>query len=297
MSDILSKMPKKLSDHLIKLAEQCGLYKNKKDFDRFINSWLTKKAIFDKTVEKNGLKIVDSVKKSFSSGIIILTYSGSFLTLAPLNNQVREITYTNLGFRNAIPSDIYDENGNLLRDVKNNEIINLKCGPIKATSPVVSIALYAENKFSNDEIKNFLNQLGKKIGNFFYTQNKKLFKKSDEKGKHKIDDYFDKWIILEWFRIGGWEEYVYIIRSKFLFHELFDAFFEKILKKINSKAKIDNIFTTLINTRFPSFIDVYKWLESEKKDFDIGLMKALEEIPEREDFKVFLDKYFKNIDT
>jgi hypothetical protein len=76
-----------------------------------------------------------------------------------------------------------------------------------------------------------------------------------------------------------------------LWLELFTKVYKALSKKTKNSEQRDNDFLEFTNNKFAKFVDDYKWYESEKKNFDIGLMKALEELPEYQAYTEFADKY------
>jgi hypothetical protein len=82
------------------------------------------------------------------------------------------------------------------------------------------------------------------------------------------------------------EKHIFMARAKLLWLELFSGVYKALSKKIKGAQQRDAAFLDFTNARFAQFIDEYKWYESEKKNFDIGLMKALEELPE---YKPYLE--------
>ena len=119
-----------------------------------------------------------------------------------------------------------------------------------------------------------------------------IYKKEyDSDDIKKREDLFKRWIILEWFKIGGLQEQIFLARAKLLWVELFSDLYKK-LNNLSGK-ELDNAIVEFSNNIFSKFIDDYKWYESEKKQFDIGLMKALEELPADEEYKTYLEDYTK----
>jgi hypothetical protein len=291
-------MPEELANHLRALARVNELDQDEKNFKHFLKAWLSKKAHFDKDVEKQGLTLVQQASKDTPQGMLILTYSGSFLTVSPLNeNAKREIVYISLDFRKDAPHKIADEQGELQTDPSEGEVLKLKCGKVKSTSPVLSIALipqevsHAQNKISRQNLEQSISNNFLKVNQDLKVSQGSTVKAVPEHPLKERDDLFEEWKVLEWFRIGGWQEDVFIMRARILWHELFDEVYVQLLEKTANQSEAEQVFKNLYNGRFLKFIDDYKWIESEKRDFDIGLMRALEDIPPRGDYKELLKNY------
>jgi len=292
MPDKLKKMPEELSTHITDIMKINDFDKDNSSKQLFIDSWLKKKALFDKIVEHHGFHIVPCLDKGFKEGIIAITYSGSLITLTPEDEAGnRELVYNSIGLRKDIVEKTVVKKAVISLPLEIHKSLAFEKGKIKKTSPILSIAV--EEKANHDRIgiKKRFRMIGERISKTLLTVNKALFSKNTQPSAlEERMDLFKQWTILSWFLIGGWEEEVFFIRAKLLWLELFSKSYNEISDKLKVQEKIDQVLLLLSNTHFPKYIDVYKWIESEKKSFDIGLMKALEQIPNRPDYKDFLEE-------
>jgi hypothetical protein len=291
VEDILSKMPEALARHITLLMRDCGFDTNDEARKKFIRNWLKKKAFFDKIIEHQGFHLVDRIDPEFRDGVIILTYSGSILTLSPETDEgTREIVYNSIEMRKDVATKTEDRASKILYPIELHKPLLTSAGTIKKTSSVLSMAIEEVPGSEADGIGKRLRIIGERISRTLLLVNKELFSKHSEASDlDDRDDLFDKWIILTWFRIGGWEEAVFYARARMLWIELFSRSYNRLAEKIKHVATRDDAFLSLSNGYFTKFIDDYKWFESEKKNFDIGLMKALEEIPGRKDYDTFME--------
>ena len=107
--------------------------------------------------------------------------------------------------------------------------------------------------------------------------NNKKNNKNNEKGRkdkfEEREDLFENWIIKSWFVSG-----IQWASLKRIFLELFMSLYDDLSEKFKPKKR-DELFINFINVVFPTVLDVYKWHESERVNNDIGLSKAIEDIP------------------
>jgi hypothetical protein len=290
MDDILSKMPAALSKHIESLMSLGGFEGDPATKKKFVRYWLRKKAFFDKIIEHQGFKLVERIEPGFREGIIILTYSGSLLTLSPETaDGKRELVYNSIELRKDVVPKTEDKAAEIVFPIVLHKSLEARAGKIRKTSPVLSIAIEADPGTGKDGIGKKIRIIGERISRALLLVNKELFSKHTVESEiENRDDLFEKWIILTWFRIGGWEEAVFYERARMLWLELFTKSFNQLEKNIKDKPLLEERFLGLANDYFTKFVDDYKWFESEKKNFDIGLMKALEEIPGRPDYESFL---------
>jgi hypothetical protein len=294
MASILEKLPGTLASYLNDLMTEEGF--TREDKRRvFVKNWIKKRALFDKIVEHNGFVLADKVGQGSKNGIIIITYSGSLLTISGEKpDKTRDLLYESIKLRRGNYPKTEETSITIDFPVELNKPVIVNGGKLVKTSPVFSMALDKESGGTHDTAKRF-QLIGEKISNAFKSINNAIFSKSDNTILENRDDLFNKWIILSWFRIGGFKEEIFIARANILWIELFDRVYRELVTNIKQKDKQDEAFLDMSNQRFTRYCDVYKWLESEKKDFDIGLMKALEEIPLRDDYHTFVAKELEQL--
>jgi hypothetical protein len=279
MDDLLQKMPEALGNHLKSLMKVCG-------FDT--DHGARKK--FDKIVDHQGFHAMARIEPGFKEGIVILTYSGSLLTLSPENEDgTREIVYNSIDMRKDVVQKTTENRAQVEFPLELHKPLLANEGKIKKTSPVLGMAVEDNPDLLREGAGKKLRTIGERISRTLILVNQELFSRhSVQSDLEERDDLFDKWVILAWFRIGGWEEAVFYERARMLWFELFSKTYNDLSSAIREKALRDERFTRLVNGEFPDYIDVYKWIESEKINMDLGLMKALEQIPGRKDYGEFL---------
>ena len=100
-------------------------------------------------------------------------------------------------------------------------------------------------------------------------------------GKKKLEkrvDLYRNWIILQWLNVEpeNGEENEKLLK---VWLELFMALYGDLSERVKDDKDRDNLFLHFTNDIFPPAIDQYKWYESERLGYDIGLWRALERTP------------------
>jgi len=290
-------IPKNVIKHLEGLIVETGLPQNDESMKTLIDAWLTKRALFNKMTEHDNFKRVETMKKDNKNGCIAITYSGSIIAIGPLVDKKREVNYTSIAMRADVPQSMSALDGILADDITCNKNIVFKEGSIKKTSPIMDLAISLEKESEKKQLES-IKKANQKLKNGFVKVNKEALKKDTKKDILKNrNDLFKKWIIIKWFMAGGLEKHIFLARAKLLWLELFTGVYESISKKKNTKTEKDVVFLEFTNEKFAKFVDDYKWYESEKKDFDIGLMKALEELPEYHEYSSFVETSVEKFKT
>lgn len=284
---VFDSLPIEVVYHLKNLIKNTGLPDDPKSFNRFMESWLIKRVQFDKIVEQGNYRKEKIFNTDDKNSCIAMTLSGSLVTLGPLTNGTRTATYTSIGMRTDVPMVKIKDKSVLGENIEINKAIVFEEGPVKSTSTIIDMAVMPLNPNNKNQAKELSDSNNLLIKKFLSINRDFLSDKHKESDLINRNDLFDKWIILTWFRIGGMDEFIFYARAKLLWLELFLKFYDHLSSKGFSPEKRDELFLELTNVTFGHYIDVYKWLESEKKDFDIGLLSALEDIPELESYIQF----------
>jgi hypothetical protein len=293
--DLKKHIPQKVSTHLKGLIKESKLPDSEQTMKNLSEAWLLKKALFYKMVEHENFKKVDSMHKDNKNGCIAITMSGSLIAVGPLVNNKRDIKYTSIGMRIDVPESLHVKAGQLAEDIVCEKSIHFKKGPLEKTSPIMDLAVALENVSEQEQIVS-LNKVNKGLQDNFIKVNKDALEQESKKDIIKNrNDLFQKWIIIQWFILGGMEKHIFMARAKILWLELFTKVYKALTKKIKNPEQRDNDFLDFTNKKFAKFVDDYKWYESEKKDFDIGLMKALEELPEYQAYMDFADNFSNSV--
>jgi hypothetical protein len=291
--DLKKDIPPNVREHLEGLIKDSNLPASEKTMKNLSEAWLLKRAIFHKMAEHEGLQKAETMPKDNKNGCIAITMSGSIVAIGPLVNDKREITYTSIGMRLDVPEALYVKAGQLAGDIVCGKPAVFKQGPLEKTSLIMDIAMSPEN-VGQKEQSAVLQKVDKKLKTDFIQVNKEALEVESKKDILKIrNDLFQKWIIIQWFIYGGMEKHIFMARAKILWLELFTKVYNVLSKKIKNSGQRDNVFLDFTNKKFAKFIDDYKWFESEHKNFDIGLMKALEELPEYRAYLDFTDNFSK----
>jgi hypothetical protein len=295
--DLLKNISGKTLAQLKGILKESALPQNENSLKRIIESWLIKRAMFNKIIEHGNFRPVKKYYKDNKNACIAITLSGSILAIGPIIQGFRKITYISLNMRTDVPNVINTENSVISEDIEVDKILNFTQGPIKKTSEIVDIGVAQDEDDPEKQVKKII-EINKLLLDNFIQINQSTFKSNYfDNELNGRNDLFKKWIIIEWFVLGGMDRHVFLARAKILWIELFT----KLYKELSSSKKLsvnkDNFMIEFSNIKFAKFIDDYKWYESEKKNFDIGLMKALEEIPGYMNYWDYQNNYISELNS
>ena len=294
MDDLKKTIPQNVITQLEALLLNSNLPENENQLSKITESWLLKQALFNKITEHGNFEKTDFFKKDARGGCIAITLSGSILSIGPNVGGFRKVIYTSIDTRKDVPKIIEEDKALLANDIEIGKIATFSSGEIKSTSEIYNLSLPKTEGEEEEEINKII-EINKLLLKNFQVDKYTFKANYYDNDLSAKNDLFKKWIIIDWFLIGGFEKHIFMARIKILWLELFSRLFQEMAKNKKAMGKMEEIFIEFTNIRFAKFIDDYKWYESEKKNFDIGLLKALEEIPAYKNYWDYLDKYVNEI--
>ena len=126
MNENISKdIPNNVVNHLKKIQSHSNLAKDNDILRKLVESWLSKRALFDRVVEHKGLVKTAVFLKDNKNGCIAITMSGSLVAIGPMIEGYRKINYLNIGIRTDIAEKITSEKSILKHDIKIDKPANL----------------------------------------------------------------------------------------------------------------------------------------------------------------------------
>jgi hypothetical protein len=166
-------LPGSIIRHLHNAAEAFGLEADEDTIARLGAGWLEKRDAFDNMIIEKGMDDIGFFSRNDERGALILTYSGSLVSVGPLDGDDRKITYTSIGFRTDVPPSLHREGCILSSDGKVDTCLSFQKGPIKQTSRIFRIAVCPES-LSAVEQSELLSSTSSVIAESFLGMNRDL---------------------------------------------------------------------------------------------------------------------------
>ena len=176
MSEYYSCISEKVQNHLKQLSGSVKLLSGEEDaLEVLAKAWLEKERLFDEQLAKNELEEVDALETEEERGALILTYSGSLLSLGPdsKDGSGRRVEYNSVGFRTDVPESLEQDDAALSADVVVDEPVEFKNGPLKKSSPVYKVALVKES-LDEEEAEQLLSDMTQMLTDEFVEINKTI---------------------------------------------------------------------------------------------------------------------------
>ena len=141
MSEHLDLIPVGIQGHIRQITKTSGLPDTEDSVDMIAQGWLEKKERFEKLLARMNMEAVDLLEKTDPRGCLAMTYSGSLINIGPLREGGRTVQYASIGLRQDVPEVATQEGSELGADVVEGAPVTFTQGPIKSSSPVLTIAV------------------------------------------------------------------------------------------------------------------------------------------------------------
>ncbi len=151
MGEYLDQVPETVKDHLVRLVKTAGLPDDEESVERISQAWLEKKETFERRIAQFNMEETDEFEKDDENAVLMMTYSGSILSIGPVMDGVRNVEYSSIGIRKDVPESAVDETSTLARDIEIDDEVVFEKGPIRKSSPIYKIALFTEELDSEEQ--------------------------------------------------------------------------------------------------------------------------------------------------
>lgn len=139
------QIPNKVKPHLINITETSGLKSSDESVELIAKNWIHKDSLFTDQIKAVGMKFISSFDITDSRGFILLTYSGSLISVSPKINNFRDLEYASIKLRHDVPDILNAEKVKLLNNIHVDMGAEFDGAPVKQTSALFKIAVCDED--------------------------------------------------------------------------------------------------------------------------------------------------------
>lgn len=151
MGEQYQAVAEQVRDHLQSLVKTAGLEEGDESLEILAEGWLEKQSAFHEQTKANEMEETDVLELEDGRGALVMTYSGSLLTIGPETDEGRTVEYASIGLRHDVPEFVRKEGSVLAGDVTKDAPVEFETGPIQKSSAVYAIAVAKEDLNSEDE--------------------------------------------------------------------------------------------------------------------------------------------------
>jgi len=142
MGEYLEELPQPVREHLRLLVEPAGLAGVDDAVELLAKGWLEKRLAFEHHTADRGMGTVEFFGRDDAKGALVMTHSGSIVSIGPVLHGERDVAYASIGVRRDVPQMSTKQDCALAADVVLGESVVFDDGPVRSTSPVYEIAVF-----------------------------------------------------------------------------------------------------------------------------------------------------------
>jgi nucleoid DNA-binding protein len=141
MSNEFQELSDTVRAHLKKITRSSGLPDTEESLRRMAAVWLEKKRMFEGQIGALDMVEVQSFAKDDPRGALLLSYSGSLISLGTLAGGGRLVEYASISLRADVPDLVITEGGGLAADIQVDGEASFTSGKVRSTSSLLKIAV------------------------------------------------------------------------------------------------------------------------------------------------------------
>jgi len=151
MENYFANVSEEVQNHLKQLTGSINIPEEEDALEILAKGWLEKEKLFMSKIQEENLEEANSYSADEPRGGLIMTFSGSLLTIGPLSEDGRNVEYSSIGLRTDVPEKAVKNGSILEKDITIGEPVIFSVGPIKKSSPVYKIAIVSEEMKPEEE--------------------------------------------------------------------------------------------------------------------------------------------------
>ena len=146
MEEYFAKVSEEVQNHLKQLVGSVNLPEGEDALEILAKAWLEKEESFMAQIDERNLEEADEFAVEEPRGGLIMTYSGSLLTIGPIGDDGRKVEYASVGLRTDVPESAEKEGSVISSNILVGGQVDFLIGPIKKFADNYSMTLEQAKK-------------------------------------------------------------------------------------------------------------------------------------------------------
>lgn len=139
--NVFASLPGEIQGQISLLLEDSGLGKDGTVAEKYARVWKKKFELFTAQIANVGMEIITKMSADDGRGVILLTYSGSLVSIGPEREGKRWLEYASIKFRTDVPDFVRGQDVSLSSDITQDSVAEFEGSPLKKSSQVYRIAV------------------------------------------------------------------------------------------------------------------------------------------------------------
>lgn len=144
-------LPEAIRKQLLSLIQDTGLPGNEETRDRLAVIWEEKYRLFTGQIGSLGMELVPELGRDDPRGAVLLTYSGSLISLGPVRGKSRWLEYASIKLRTDVPELVRGDKASLSGPIRLDQAAVFEGCPVKRSSALFRIAVCPEGLSADDQ--------------------------------------------------------------------------------------------------------------------------------------------------
>jgi len=152
----IDNLPEEIREHLRQLVRRNELSDQggeEEAFERLAAAWIEKDQLFAGQTAALDMEPAEDVAEDDEQGMLLLSNSGSLLSLWPAREGQREMEYASIPLRSDVPDILRGVNVSIDGAIRRGSPARVHDGPLKKTSPVYRIARFSAGLSKEEQEK------------------------------------------------------------------------------------------------------------------------------------------------
>jgi nucleoid DNA-binding protein len=151
MEKDFNALPESIKQHLKSITETSGLPDTPESLAKITGNWFEKKSMFEAQVNSLDMIEISTFEKDDKRGALMLTHSGSLISIGPLRNDTRWVEYSSIKLRSDVPDILVKDDAKIAADTGVDKILEFSDGPLKSTSLLLKLAVCKDDVGIEDQ--------------------------------------------------------------------------------------------------------------------------------------------------
>lgn len=144
-------LPEAIRKQLLSLIQDTGLPGSEETRDRLAVIWEEKYRLFTGQIGSLGMELVPELGRDDPRGAVLLTYSGSLISLGPVRGKSRWLEYASIKLRTDVPELVRGDKASLSGPIRLDQAAVFEGCPVKRSSALFRIAVCPEGLSADDQ--------------------------------------------------------------------------------------------------------------------------------------------------
>jgi nucleoid DNA-binding protein len=151
MGEFFDQLPEFIKPHIESITKTSGLPYSEEFVDLIAKNWLEKKRMFEEQTILLRMVHINSLSRDTRRAALMLTYSGSLISIGIPAGNKRWAEYASIGLREDVPNIVVKTDAVLGADIHQNGAVEFESGPVKKSSPLLTVAACGEEVSSAEQ--------------------------------------------------------------------------------------------------------------------------------------------------